>query len=241
MDSVNTENTFLSSPKPPSIPVPISSANSPSLKISSIDSANTKSPDIKISSLTNTASEKAASISAKLSSVKNSIGNETMGINFFTILRYILIVFIIIFLGYNLFAYLGGNHHLGPRALFNKLFYGEHHSKINKNKPTAKQFNKSGINKLNKHLNKKTQARNKIDDNSDSLGRALKHARSNKETPMPDDSDSRMQRGSLKPGFCYVGEDRGVRTCVKINDSDVCMSGDIFPSNAICVNPSLRE
>ena len=152
MDSVNTENTFLSSPKPPSVPVPISSANSPSLKISSIDSPNTKSPDIKISSLKNTASEKAAAISAKLSSVKNSIGNETSGINFFTILRYILIVFIIIFLGYNLFAYLGGNHHLGPRAIFHKLFYGEQDSKIHKQKPTSKHLNKSGINQLNKHL-----------------------------------------------------------------------------------------
>jgi hypothetical protein len=43
-----------------------------------------------------------------------------------------------------------------------------------------------------------------------------------------------------KAGWCYVGEDRGFRTCAKVGVNDVCMSGDIFPSNELCVNPSLR-
>jgi len=43
-----------------------------------------------------------------------------------------------------------------------------------------------------------------------------------------------------KAGWCYIGEDRGFRSCTKVGVNDVCMSGDIFPSNEICVNPNLR-
>ena len=41
-------------------------------------------------------------------------------------------------------------------------------------------------------------------------------------------------------GWCYVGEDRGFRTCSEVGVNDTCMSGDIFPSREICMNPNLR-
>ena len=52
-----------------------------------------------------------------------------------------------------------------------------------------------------------------------------------------------MQRskGSNKSGWCYVGEDNGFRSCMHVTESEKCMSGDIFPSKKICVNPTLRE
>jgi hypothetical protein len=43
-----------------------------------------------------------------------------------------------------------------------------------------------------------------------------------------------------KAGWCYVGDDRGFRTCAEVGKNDLCMSGDIFPSQEICMNPSLR-
>jgi hypothetical protein len=43
-----------------------------------------------------------------------------------------------------------------------------------------------------------------------------------------------------KAGWCYVGEDRGFRTCAQVGVNDECMSGDIFPSNELCINPNLR-
>jgi hypothetical protein len=57
-----------------------------------------------------------------------------------------------------------------------------------------------------------------------------------------DESHSAIQQSktSSKNGWCYIGEDRGVRSCVKVNDSDTCMSGNIFPSENLCVNPNLR-
>lgn len=56
-----------------------------------------------------------------------------------------------------------------------------------------------------------------------------------------DTAGSSIQAGSGKAGWCYIGEDRGFRSCMEIGKSDKCMSGDIFPSNEICVNPSLRQ
>jgi hypothetical protein len=43
-----------------------------------------------------------------------------------------------------------------------------------------------------------------------------------------------------KAGWCYIGEDRGYRTCSEVGVNDTCMSGDIFPSHEICINPNLR-
>lgn len=42
-------------------------------------------------------------------------------------------------------------------------------------------------------------------------------------------------------GWCFVGEDRQQRTCVKVENANQCMSGDIFPTLDVCVNPNLRS
>ena len=76
--------------------------------------------------------------------------------------------------------------------------------------------------------------------NSDALNDALSESHS--QLPEPDDATSSTQKnGSGKAGFCYIGEDRGFRSCIKVNEDDTCMSGQIFPSSDICVNPNLRE
>ena len=60
--------------------------------------------------------------------------------------------------------------------------------------------------------------------------------------PEPIESNSREQQyGSQKSEYCYIGEDRGFRSCIKVSDSDKCMSGDIFPTEEICINPNLRQ
>lgn len=76
---------------------------------------------------------------------------------------------------------------------------------------------------------------------SASLTSALADAEENTD-PLPDDATSSTQRnGSNKSGYCYIGEDRGFRSCIYVKENDTCMSGDIFPSQDLCVNPSLRE
>lgn len=56
----------------------------------------------------------------------------------------------------------------------------------------------------------------------------------------PDKVDSGIQKPQ-KPGFCYVGTDRGYRSCISVGQSDKCLSGKIFPTMKICINPALRQ
>ena len=56
-----------------------------------------------------------------------------------------------------------------------------------------------------------------------------------------DEASSSIQSGPPKSGWCYIGEDRGFRTCAQVGVNDKCMSGDIFPSQEICINPNLRS
>lgn len=54
-----------------------------------------------------------------------------------------------------------------------------------------------------------------------------------------DGSISTIQN-SNKQGWCYIGLDSGFRHCSHIGVNDVCMSGDIYPSQEVCINPNLR-
>lgn len=54
------------------------------------------------------------------------------------------------------------------------------------------------------------------------------------------EASSSVHASSGKAGWCFVGVDRGIRTCAEVGVNDTCMSGDIFPSQEICMNPNLR-
>jgi len=58
--------------------------------------------------------------------------------------------------------------------------------------------------------------------------------------PSPSASTNPVQRPitSGKSGWCLVGEYEGKRGCVAVGDQDRCMSGQIFPSQVACMNPS---
>ena len=73
----------------------------------------------------------------------------------------------------------------------------------------------------------------------ESVRKALEHALKN-QNPVADDATSRTQIPRTKSGYCYIGEDRGFRSCIEVTRDMKCMSGDIFPTRAVCVNPRLR-
>ena len=79
----------------------------------------------------------------------------------------------------------------------------------------------------------------------DDLDKAINTSSSKKKStsiPEPDDATSKTQSSKAsKSGYCYIGEDRGFRSCIKVNDPNRCMSGEIFPTRDICINPTLRE
>ncbi len=102
-----------------------------------------------------------------------------------------------------------------------------------------------GVNLLEKGISKKSITMNKIDDENKIDMKLLEKSvqNLNKPEPEPDDAGSRTQSSKMKQksGFCYIGEDRGFRRCIAVGEGDKCLSGDIFPTDEICVNPNLRE
>ena len=73
------------------------------------------------------------------------------------------------------------------------------------------------------------------------LNRALnisKQQELSKQDYVANDSYDSTQQG--KAGWCYIGSEQGYRSCSQVGEADTCMSGNIFPTQDICVNPSLR-
>ena len=78
---------------------------------------------------------------------------------------------------------------------------------------------------------------------NNSLNKALNTSQSSQSPNneyQADEASSNIQSGPPKSGWCYIGEDRGFRTCAEVGPNDKCISGDIFPNQDLCVNPSLR-
>ena len=181
-------------------------------------------------------------------------------INWMTILRYGLIIVILAFLGFNLFSTLGKatdvtTGFLQPILSFFGYNVGE---TVKQTTDTVADGAKLGIDiasgtidnavtLLEKSVGVKDAQFNRIDKENDTLSiqKALDNSVKIKTNtaPEPDDAGSTTQRSNIsnKGGYCYIGEDRGFRTCIRVGSGDKCMSGDIFPSQNICVNPNLRE
>lgn len=49
--------------------------------------------------------------------------------------------------------------------------------------------------------------------------------------------NNQMVKGN---GYCYIGFDNHMRECTDVYEGDVCMSGQIFPTMDVCVNPEFR-
>ena len=43
------------------------------------------------------------------------------------------------------------------------------------------------------------------------------------------------------PGYCFIGDTDGTRHCVELEPDDKCVSGQIYSSKEVCVNPELRN
>ena len=52
--------------------------------------------------------------------------------------------------------------------------------------------------------------------------------------PQPNRTDSHNY------GFCYIGKENNIRHCAKVSSKTKCMSGDIFPTMELCINPRIR-
>ena len=80
-----------------------------------------------------------------------------------------------------------------------------------------------------------------IDSNAEinTLNSALDNASSKKGDPSYKAHDS-YKTVKSKAGWCFIGEEKGFRNCAEVGENDTCLSGDIFPTSQVCINPSLR-
>jgi hypothetical protein len=104
----------------------------------------------------------------------------------------------------------------------------------------------NAVNLMENSIGKANVKFNRIDDPNTTTQKAIQTALQSQPktqtTPSADEAGSSTQQlQSRKSGYCYIGEDRGFRSCTQVGEGDTCMSGDIFPTNAICINPNLRE
>lgn len=70
------------------------------------------------------------------------------------------------------------------------------------------------------------------------------YAKSTKSPPSEPDYEASNAHStvnsSAKGAWCYIGEAHGVRSCSNLGQNQECMSGDIFPTSELCINPNLR-
>ena len=181
------------------------------------------------------------------------------------ITTWIIIILVFSFLGFNIFTYLAKgtdeiNYILTPITnLFASIVGGSSSQIVDVTAEGAKAVTNTTASVINTGLNSAQKVANQGPDDTNT--NTLKNSKQidnsqvnalnkalNSSVPLPtktedyqeDDSSSNIQRGTAKSGWCYIGEDRGFRTCSEVGPNDECMSGDIFPSNEICMNPSLR-
>jgi len=59
--------------------------------------------------------------------------------------------------------------------------------------------------------------------------------------PAPDTATNPIQKpiASGKTGWCLVGEYEGRRGCIEVGEADKCLSGQVFPNQKMCLNPTL--
>jgi hypothetical protein len=72
----------------------------------------------------------------------------------------------------------------------------------------------------------------------DALQKALNDAAQSGGEVIPDATESRIQSG--KTGWCFIGANNLSRSCAEIGVNDMCMSGEIYPTKDVCINPNLR-
>ena len=74
----------------------------------------------------------------------------------------------------------------------------------------------------------------KIENRLQDVSNSIKNSITKKEDKIPEPSSSEQH------GYCYVGKQNNVRHCAKVSSKSKCMSGDIFPTMDLCINPKLR-
>jgi len=81
------------------------------------------------------------------------------------------------------------------------------------------------------------QNERKVNERTRDVPKEVKNTIKEKENTEP----APLQSNSNEYGYCYIGKTNNARNCAKVSSRNKCMSGDIFPTMEICINPNLRS
>ena len=199
-----------------------------------------KSPSFK--TISQTPIESVKQVSEKIGETGSSFFNIT------SICIFLLIFSVLGFFGYIIYDYLTDegkniNNLIAPISNFFSQFVNNKDSK--ENEKSDKKSDEKSDKKYNEKIIKDIE--NKKNNNSQTLETAVKNkkilktenskkliANEQNEEPEP------IRTDSLSSGYCYIGKVNDTRYCTKVDARSKCMSGDIYPTMEICVNPNLR-
>jgi len=62
-------------------------------------------------------------------------------------------------------------------------------------------------------------------------------------SPEPNSTTSAIQTtpSASKQNWCLIGDFQGKRGCVSVEDQSKCLSGQVFPSQQLCLNPTMTQ
>jgi hypothetical protein len=202
------------------------------------------------------------SASASASMSNSSDGGFFDGLKNINATTWILIILILAFFGFNIFIYLAkGTQTIADifRPITEKLFgttvsvtgqaidvSAEGAKAVVSETASAIESGLTAIqditpNKATSSVKGQPIDQQKIDTaQQNTLDKALKNGETSNNYNYEAHEASSSVNSSGKAGWCYVGDDRGFRSCAQVGVNDTCMSGDIFPSQEICMNPNMR-
>jgi hypothetical protein len=168
--------------------------------------------------------------------------------HFWNIVKIIALIVVLALLGFNIFTYLAKG-----TDVFGK-YLGFAEKKIERGtkktlKFLGKETNKvgkavvGGVKKTGKEVRRGASAVVSPLAKAVDGGASRQHGRRgrHKRGVAPDSAgESEIQRKPHK-GYCYIGSWQGIRSCIEVKKAKECMSGQLFPTRAICVDPKLRQ
>jgi penicillin-insensitive murein endopeptidase len=192
------------------------------------------------------ASAAGTSASAAGTSPGMGLSGFTLGDNTRIGIKVLLIVLLLGFVGINIFIYLGYSVKHLNKLIDNfintiKSSLTGKQSKPAKESPKKESPKKESPKKESpKKESPKKESPKTMDDLVGDIEEPSPPPPVKKPQVKPDEDRSSIH-SSGKSGYCNVGSWKGIRSCVKVSNANECISGDIFPTKDICINPNLRS
>ena len=170
--------------------------------------------------------------------INNSSSNNSIFQN--SSFKIIMLLLILAFLGFNIFKYLANTTDIVTNYFSPTMIHFFKEIGII-TEGTIKNIVNTANTGIKATSNETANIINETLDAPKNISKAINNKKVN-HNPEPDKAGNKTQssKGNSKSGFCFIGEDRGFRSCVKVSENDTCLSEQIYPTRELCINPNLR-